>query len=218
MRVYHFLSSEYGLSDIALKRIKISRIGDLNDPFELLAANVGGRIYSEALQSWKRDLNDTVGLLCFSKKWENPVLWSHYAAKHYGFCLGFNLNDGIAVEVKYSKKRIELNFDGAPTSEDLTGNHLLDLLGTKFESWSYEEEVRVFVYLDKKFVEGASYFYDFSGDLELREVILGPLCNIPIQRVQKLVGELYDRADVSKARLAYKLFKVVPDKRYEDQS
>ena len=114
MRVYHFLASEYGLSDIALKRMKIARFGDLNDPFELLAVNVGGRKnLRKVLRNWKATLNDKRGLLCFSKKWENPVLWSHYAASHTGFCLGFDLNDNrVAVtEVKYSRKRIQVEFN-----------------------------------------------------------------------------------------------------------
>jgi hypothetical protein len=49
MRVYHFTSTEFGLSDIALKRLKISRIEDLNDPFELLAAELSQKNSRSAL-------------------------------------------------------------------------------------------------------------------------------------------------------------------------
>lgn len=37
MRVYHLLNADNGMSDISLHRIRISRIRDLNDPFEMLA-------------------------------------------------------------------------------------------------------------------------------------------------------------------------------------
>ncbi len=216
MRVFHFVSSQYALSDIALRRMKIARLGDLNDPFELFAANVGGRKQLRiTLQSWKRALNDTKGLLCFSKNWKNPVLWSHYAAKHYGFCLGFDLNDDFAAEVKYSAKRIPFKFNGEPPAAHVDQELALDLLLTKSQDWSYEDEVRVFVDLDKHSVEGASYFYEFSKDLALREVILGPLCEISVKNIRNLIDTSYDSVDVIKARLAYKWFEIVPDKRFK---
>ena len=40
MRVYYLTSAEYAISNLALKRIKVSRYQDLNDPFELLAADL----------------------------------------------------------------------------------------------------------------------------------------------------------------------------------
>lgn len=219
MRVYHFVSSQYALSDIALRRMKIARLEDLNDPFELLAANVGGRKQlRKTLQFWKRALNDTKGLLCFSKNWENPVLWSHYAAKHYGFCLGFDLNDHLAEEVKYSRKRIRFNFNGEPTADRVDQKRALNLLLTKSQDWSYEDEVRVFVDLNKHSIEGASYFYEFSRDLTLREVILGSLCEIPIKNIRTLIDTSYDSVDVIKARLAFKWFKIVPNKKFKKRA
>ena len=91
MRVYHFLSSQNALSDIALRRMRISRYGDLNDPFELLAANVGDGEVRRAVRAWKEDFHRTKGILCFSRTWDNPVLWSHYSEKHRGICLTFNV-------------------------------------------------------------------------------------------------------------------------------
>lgn len=215
MRVYHFLPSEYGLSDIALRRMKIARFGDLNDPFELLAVNVGGRKnLRNVLRSWKAELRDKKGLLCFSKKWENPVLWSHYAASHTGFCLGFDLNDNrVAVtEVKYSRKRIRVDFNGEPTAADLNDDLLKTLLSTKFYDWSYEDEVRVLVDLNKHRAEGVNYFYTFSKVLVLRQVILGPECQLPVVRVRNLIDSFYDSVDVINARLMFKEFKVVQKK------
>ena len=219
MRVYHFLSSEYGLSDIALQRIKIARFGDLNDPFELLAVNVGGRKkLRKMLRIWKRQTNDTKGLLCFSRSKKNPVLWSHYAAKHYGICLGFDLSANLAQEVKYFADRIPHQISGEPTETDFNEEFLQTLFLSKFIDWSYEDEVRVIVDLNKHPVEGATYFYEFSTDLTLREVILGPLCELPVERVKNLIASFYQSVDVRKARLAFKWFDVVPDERYEGAS
>jgi hypothetical protein len=35
MRLYHYLSEKHALDDLENKRLKIARIEDLNDPFEL---------------------------------------------------------------------------------------------------------------------------------------------------------------------------------------
>ncbi len=127
-------------------------------------------------------------------------------------------NDRFAQEVEYSSERILSKFNRDPAVADLDEELVQALLRTKYEHWAYEEEVRVFLDLDKQSAEGASYFYEFSTDLVLREVILGPLCVIPVQRVRKLVSGLYDSVDVIKARLAFKFFKVVENKRLRSRS
>src|SRR5687767_14278862 len=95
MRVYHLSNAEFALSNIALRRIKISRFSDLNDPFELLGANLKDKNYREAFRLTRDELHNDKGLLCFSRSWGNPVLWSHYADKHRGICLGFDVSDHL---------------------------------------------------------------------------------------------------------------------------
>ena len=41
MRVYYLTGAPFALSNLALRRIKIARFEDLNDPFELLGVDVG---------------------------------------------------------------------------------------------------------------------------------------------------------------------------------
>lgn len=81
---------------------------------------------------------------------------------------------------------------------------------TRSNYWQYEDEVRMFVGLDQNAMERGAYFLGFSEQLALREVILGPLCEIPIGAVCALVGNLYQGINVIKAELAYKWYKVVP--------
>lgn len=219
MRAYHLLPAEFALSDVALQRLKISRLNDLNDPFELQALNLGNRKdVRRALAGWKSDLSEMHGLLCFSKNWHNPVLWSHYAARHKGICLGFDLEDGLSKDVKYASERLikEIVHDTIDLAVD--ESLVQDLLYTKFEHWKYEEETRVFVELDSKTIESGCYFYPFGDQLRLREVILGPLCEIPIAQVRALVKNLYKTpVYVMKARLAFKWFKVVEDERFREK-
>jgi len=213
MRVYHLTSAEYALSNIALKRLKISRLHDLNDPFELQAINLGNKPeFRRNIQGWKSKLGEKNGLLCFSKSWQNPVLWSHYASRHKGICLGFDLADGLANDVKYAPGRLIQNAIKDDRHFEVDDALARDLLYTKYEHWKYEEETRVFVQLDASTMEHGNYFYKFSDQLALRQVILGPLCEIPIHEIRDLTHGLYEHpVFVSKSRLAYKFFKVVED-------
>ena len=43
MRVYHFLSEQFGMDDLLKKRLKIATLNDLNDPFELFAVSLSHR-------------------------------------------------------------------------------------------------------------------------------------------------------------------------------
>lgn len=216
MRVYHFLPTEYALADIALRRIKIARLNDVNDPFEFNAIDVGGKKeFRKALNRTKRDLSETKGLLCFSANWRNPVMWSHYASRHHGICLGFDFADNFAKKITYSADRImaKKGNNGDILADE---NLMASLLFTKYEHWSYEEEIRAYVDLDPDTQEDGIYYFEFSDDLKLREVILGPLCAIPVERVRSLVSSFEYKIWVMKARLAFKSYKVVEDERYKN--
>lgn len=213
MRVYHFLPTEYALANIALQRMRISRLAELNDPFELLAINVGyKKNLRKKIAQLKSDFHESKGLICFSKGWHNPVLWSHYAAKHHGVCLGFEIPDDQVRIVQYSTDRIaaRITDSGGFDADD----PLVDeLLYTKYSHWEYEDEVRMVVPLDKSTVEDGSYFYSFSSEFRLVHIILGALCQVPIWRVRDLVAHFENAVFVDKARLSYKFFKVVQDEK-----
>lgn len=201
------------MSDIALRRIRVSRVRELNDPFELLAVRADRKELRKGLRGWVDEFNRNNGLLCFSKRWRDPVLWSHYASKHRGVCLGFDVATGFLQDVQYTKDRLPLKFVEGNPDKGLDEGFVRALLYTKFEHWAYEEEVRTFVTLDHSTIENGSYFYAFDDTLALREVVLGPMCELPIERVRDLVHSLYDHVPVIKARLAFKWFDVVADER-----
>ena len=109
-------------------------------------------------------------------------MWSHYASRHHGMCLGFDFADDYAKEVSYTADRIMAQ--RGETFDILMDEDLMaSLLFTKYEHWAYEEEVRAFIDLDHQTAEDGVYYYSFSENLRLREVILGPLCVLPIDRV-----------------------------------
>ena len=71
MRVYYLTSAQYAISNIAFRRIKVSRFNDLNDPFELLAVNTENLNHRKAFRKTKKQLNEKDGLICFSESWDN---------------------------------------------------------------------------------------------------------------------------------------------------
>src|SRR4029077_1056950 len=100
-RVYHFLSAGHALEHIEKKRIKISEIDQLNDPFELWCVSQDDHQVRAALREYKKEMSKRFGLICFCEDWYNTLLWSHYADKHRGMCLGFDVDDRGLRVVKY---------------------------------------------------------------------------------------------------------------------
>jgi hypothetical protein len=91
-------------------------------------------------------MNKQYGVLCFCKGWRNPLLWSHYADKHRGMCLGFDVEDNTVQPVYYVEDRpyIPYPFSGElkPISDQL--------LSTKYIDWQYEEELRSWISLKER--------------------------------------------------------------------
>ena len=66
MRVFYFTNANYGVSNLSLRRLKISRFNQLNDPFELLAADLLDPRDRKALSDFKDNLDSNKGMICFS--------------------------------------------------------------------------------------------------------------------------------------------------------
>jgi hypothetical protein len=214
MRLYNLSSTPYALSNIALRRLKISRLSDLNDPFELLAAVLLNPLHRRAFADWKDELSQSTGLICFSKSWRNPLLWGHYADRHTGIALGFEVPDSLPVDVIYSATRVRIATDAKSDKVILNEALMKRLLRTKFEDWKYEDESRVFVELDHSTCEAGMYFKNFGPDLALAEVVIGPKCDLPIDRVRAMVDSAHPGVRVVKARMAYRSFHVIEDRSF----
>lgn len=203
MRVYHFLNKEFGLKNLRERRLKIARIMELNDPFEFLGADLSDHDKRNALRQTKAQMSVGHGLLCFSRSWHNPVLWGHYADKHRGMCLGFDIPTDLLRQICYVKSRLTW-----PKIVD--ENFVQKLLFTKFLHWSYEDEYRVFLSLDTH-IDGL-YYADFSEKLVLRQVIVGAEADIARTEVMSALGNLSTNTEVFKARAAFKSFRTVRNK------
>ena len=199
MKLYHLLSSTHALSNIRNRRVKIARFDELNDPFELVAADHSEREQRKILCGWKETMSKKWGVLCFSRTWKNPVLWSHYADKHKGVCLGFEVSGEVLMPVKYTKNRLNIDIEGLHDRGKLDKQVMGKLLRTKYLDWSYEREVRVFSSLSERDSETGLFFYKFDNKLKLTDVIAGPLCETPEKEIRESFGNLDSGVNIIKS-------------------
>jgi len=217
MRLYYLTSSEHALSNAISKRIKISLIDDLNDPFELLGVNLRDKRLRQVFRDTKQEIHKNNGVICFSETWQNPVMWSHYGDKHKGMCLGFDITDGLVMPVSYSDSLLKITDSSRLSESELAEEFSSQLLTLKFQDWAYEKERRLFIKLDHTTQDSGLYFQEFTDDLLLREIILGARCEEPISKVRGLASTFEHRVHVKKARIAFTKFAVVENRRYREK-
>jgi hypothetical protein len=206
-RLYYLTTAEHAVSNVVFGRVKISRFSELNDPFELIGTNFGNKTTRDAVRTYKADLDKECGLICFSEDWTEPVIWSHYAAKHGGIALGFDVDQSIAQQVSYKTSRLKATLPKGAAK--ITPPIRNILICTKFESWKYEREWRILTPLEDGEKEGSLYFLPFSKTLRLVEMILGPACNLNLLKLRKLINEHHRDVTTFKARLAYRSFRII---------
>jgi DUF2971 family protein len=202
MRAYKFIDLKFGLKCLREKRLKISTVHDLNDPFELLPYNVGIRNHRKALKKTRANLAAKRGLLCLSVTWHDPVMWAHYADKHRGVCLGFEIPRDRDLWRRVSYRVGRLPFPAAHSATDIEA-----MLFTKYSNWEYEQEIRMWAQLKEP--EGNLYFYDFDETLRLVEVIVGARCVLSRRDLSEALGVSSTDVTVIKARPAFRSFRIV---------
>ena len=218
MRLYKFLNGKYGLEAIFNKRLKISIITNLNDPFDFLGHDLSYPKVTDLLTGTMDNASNDFGLISFSMHSNNPLLWSHYSDNHKGICLGFDVLGITDInKVDYLDKRIELpdfliefgesdknkkEFKINKENQKKLESFMGDLMRFKYKNWEYENEYRAFPSINDPDIDEISYsddkilfFKKFSEELVLKEVIIGVKSEIDesaignfLKKFQKEVG------------------------------
>ena len=80
-------------------------------------------------------------VMCLTEKFNNPLMWAHYADSHTGFCAGYS-----RAQIEACSDRLEkIVYKQNPTEIDVNNMKIEDvenLLFVKSEAWKYEEEWR----------------------------------------------------------------------------
>lgn len=106
MKLYYLTSEKWAKVILHERRLKLSTIAELNDPFELLGASIGEPAARKVLRYVQGRVADTFGLVCMSTTWQSPVMWAHYGDKHKGVCLGFEVIEHGLREVKIGRAHV----------------------------------------------------------------------------------------------------------------
>ena len=135
--IYKYFSdiTKHALPVIKKSRIHLDNPLDFNDPFETFAVT--------SLNNCK--------VCCFSENNDILLMWSHYANKHQGVCIEFDLEKLEDNSFLDSLKAVNINkviYGDIPKNI----NNLPVSLFYKTKDWEYEKEYRIVCYSEDEFL------------------------------------------------------------------
>ena len=90
-----------------------------------------------------------LGVLCMAERWDSPLMWSHYADKHRGLCIEYDLTENACPQIKpvdYSSPRsikvtelMQWKFHKSAEAEQSVRD---TYFFAKSSQWRYEKEWR----------------------------------------------------------------------------
>jgi hypothetical protein len=191
------------------RRLKLSRFSEANDPFELNLIDSRDRDVRKYADFIYDYFEANIGFICFGASWESPVMWAHYAEKHTGVALGFDLPDELPVRINYTDSKIQVPFGPHLPKHGLSEQLLTQVRTTKATDWTYEREYRVESKLTRKDAKTGLFYVEFGPQLRLCEVVIGHRCPWTVGVVRSLIGEVDHPVRVCKARPAFGRFAMV---------
>lgn len=209
MRLYYLTDAETAATILKERRLRMSQFSMANDPFELWRIDTRIRDTHEYAQLIYDHFDNNIGFICFGAAWKSPVMWAHYANRHKGVGLGFDVMDKLVSKIDYTDRMLEPTFGAHLPRHGLTIELLNEVRLTKAMEWAYENEYRVEG--ERKIKDPANGFYytDFGPQLQLREVILGLRCTWTEADVRGHVGEVNQTVRICKAGPAFGRFEMV---------
>lgn len=211
MLLYYYTSQQYGIQSLNDTRLKIARFTELNDPFDWIGIATNTLQQRRELRKLKQKFDLTNGLLCMSTSWDVPLLWSHYADKHKGMCMGFEVDEEDWVEVDYVDERPTLQTYNRQSITSLRLSDINNLMKTKGRDWEYEAEFRKFIKLGEPDLRTGLYFHPFSDEMKLVSVHVGERSTVPRAWMKALIESIDDRIEIHKVRSAHRTYKIIKD-------
>ncbi len=173
MKHYRYLSEEYGALALQTGLWKVGRFSELNDPLDCrprFLPHKGTHFSNE--DAINKAIDDRMGVICYSRKNRDPVIWSHYSDHHRGIALEFSFPRKIrilTVEYPATNKRpvIVVKMPGREPWDEVRKAYTV-----KARSWRYEKETRQFIHLKDCKPVGRHYYQSMPTEY-LTAVIIG---------------------------------------------
>lgn len=198
--IYRYLDVEGLKGTLRTRSLRLAKISALNNPFDFnpvikMKEDVSG---DELHRDWlkreanfspsalKEAANKYFGIISFSKNGDDPLLWAHYAERHQGGCIGFDIDHppflymkarDFLVDVVYTNERSV--FYHHPHDDDGFRSQVLAAAKTKADVWRYENEVRAILptldcnQIEARFFEANGYFHLRINANEWQEIRFG---------------------------------------------
>jgi len=147
-----------------------------------------GRLHASVEKSLE-DRRHRIGISCYSQGNSNELLWAHYAAAHYGLCLGIETAfDRECFQQLEQVKYVEV----LPKLKLLShmGENLKKLYTIKSSAWSYEQEVRAFQHGFGKYRMNPRCLVNVAFGIRTREADLNEICGVVRKRYGRQVALL----------------------------
>lgn len=214
-KLYRYLPDEAAIKTIETRRFRVSRLTDLNDPFEWRFGVEGcppefREIFEKAIEGFVELASQYQGIISFSKEVTDPILWSHYANHHRG--IAFEVDSSRVPnlhKVDYDKPRIVLPFQRFMQMPELDQLELIkNFFKQKSGSWRYEQEYRWVIHLEKCVPSGGRFDWNIPDGFITR-VIIGFRSSVSEQYVRRAL-DLNDlqNIQVAKARMSQNTYKI----------
>lgn len=205
-KYYSFDEKGHSISNLEGGKIVFNNFSKFNDPFEGVGAYnfIETEEESQFWESIEVDINKNLGkrmsedhkeainfyyrISCFTETYTNPLMWSHYANSHEGFCVGYLKSDVESICENLDKIKYCDNMPTAMVSNEKFNiyDRFNELLYSKSTDWSYENEWRASYNITKKDilsssieeylnkVEDNDFIHFYYGMPGMREYIKAP--------------------------------------------
>ena len=199
---------------LTANEIKSTGIYQFNKLFSVYY-KIGCKILNKSDNLLKKEFNKTIDNLldsfrdiplisCFSLENDSILMWSHYANKHKGSCIEFEINDTTFRTVDYAKaiksfqlcKALEIVFGNdflkkqSNCSDESYYDFLIEPVFTKAIDWQYEKEVRC-AFSSKKMDKRIKHIIKDGEELyllkmpKIKRIYLGCQCEKSFEQIVK---------------------------------
>lgn len=159
-KVFDFFDNKHGIMERVIEAAGLLGVNIDDNVIEKLREQSNDRIAEV-----HKGVGRAVGIACFAQRWNNVLMWSHYANKHTGICVEYDFDlpfdtasNSLLLPVEYTSMRPLLPVEKLGVIEDgeLKVNdaeiaslfsQVLKALITKSEIWEYEQEWRHIVFV-----------------------------------------------------------------------
>jgi hypothetical protein len=144
-------------------------------------------------------ISATVGVFSLSAKWDNTLMWSHYAQDHKGFVIEF---DGKHSFFDYGLEKVVYSDERPLFLDRPDGRNDPAVFNTKSKDWEYEQEYRKSEYFGKEsMLPNGNKFVEFPQFEEIDQQHWPiHLLDLPPSAIRKLIFG-YRASDETRLRL-----------------